>query len=175
MTSRVRSENFLKGILGKDIVKFMLERSGYTVCSYGYEETLLDAMSKRTFQTSNSNTGRRLRKSPDLLVYDDKTIMLVEVKTRGRARPWIRGEEISELKEFWNDSILVFVVPDDTVFYARRTEELEAELYTPNSNIYPNLSKFQNFQDIFTRVSSEDLSYYRNIVLQILQIFMAKK
>ena len=84
MTARERSNNFLKGILGKDIVKFMLERSGYTVCSCSYEDNLLDAISKRNSQTSNSNTGRRLRRSPDLIVYDDKNIMLVEVKTRGR-------------------------------------------------------------------------------------------
>ena len=83
MSARQRSDNFLKGLLGRDIVKFMLEGAKYTVCSYSYEDTLLDAMSKRTSETSNSSTGRRLRKSPDLLVYDDKNIMLVEVKTRG--------------------------------------------------------------------------------------------
>jgi len=174
MTAREHSDNFLKGILGKDIVKFMLERSGYTVFSYGYEDNLLDAKSKRTTQTSNSNTGRRLRRSPDLLVYDDKDIMLVEVKTRGNPRPYIRGEEIGELKEFWNDSILVLVIPDDNVFYAKRTQEFEAEKYQAMSNIYFKLSEFKKFEDVFTRVSSVDISYYRHIVSQILNIFIPK-
>jgi hypothetical protein len=75
--------NNLKGSLGVVLVKELLESSGYTVCHYGYEYTMKDALSKRTFKKSNSTTGRRIRSSPDLLVYDDKeVIMLVEVKTR---------------------------------------------------------------------------------------------
>ena len=147
----------------------MLEGSGYTVCSYSYEDTLLDAMSKRTSETSNSCTGRRLRKSPDLLVYDEKNIMLVEVKTRGNPRPYIRTDEINALKEFWNDSILIFVVPNDIVFYAKKTEELKAS--EPNCYVYLNMSEFQKLEDIFTRVNSEDIAHYREIMKKILQIF----
>jgi Holliday junction resolvase len=148
----------------------MLERSGYTVCSYAYEDTLLDAMSKRTSQTSNSKTGRRIRKSPDLLVYDDKNIMLVEVKTRGKSPPLIHASEIEILKEFWNDAILVVIVPDGNIFYAQRINELEIQPLTQ----YP-LSDFEKFQDIFTKVSSEDISHYKNIALQILRVFMTEK
>ena len=169
MTYRERTDNSLKGILGRDIVKFMLERAGYTVFSYGFEDNLLDAKSKRTPKTISSNTGRRLRRSPDLLVYDDNNITLVEVKTRGNPRPYIRGEEIDELKEFWNDSILVFVIPRDNVFYAKKTEELS--VLGPNIISYINLSEFHNLQDIFTKVTSEDIAHYKNIVIKILQIF----
>jgi Holliday junction resolvase len=151
----------------------MLERSGYTVCSYGYEDTLLDAMSKRTSQTSNSETGRRIRKSPDLLVYEDKNIMLLEVKTRGKSPPYIRAEEINNLKEFWNDSILAFVVPDGNVFYAKRTDELKTQ--PNNSYVYYALSDFEKFQEIFKRVQTEGISHYKEIVLRILQIFMTEK
>lgn len=169
MTYRERADNSLKGILGRDVVKFMLERAGYTVFSYGYEDNLMDAKSKRTPKTISSNTGRRLRRSPDLLVYDNENIMLVEVKTRGNPRPYIRGEEIDELKEFWNDSILVFVIPRDNVFYAKRTEELR--IMGPNTIGYINLPEFHNFQDIFTKVTTEDITHYRDIMLKILQIF----
>ena len=117
----------------------MLERSGYTVYHYGYEDTLLDAMSKRTSKTSNSKTGRRIRKSPDLLVYDDQTIMLVEVKTRGKSPPVIDFSEIEILKEFWNDAVLVVIVPDGNIFYAQRINELEIQ---PNDNyLLPNFKK----------------------------------
>jgi hypothetical protein len=169
-----QSINFLKGNLGKEVVKSLLERSGYTVCSYGYEVTLLDAMSKRTPKKSNSPTGIRLRKSPDLLVYDDKTIMLVEVKTRGKIPSlqdglvWIGSNELELLKEFWKDSILAIVVPEG--FYAQRIIELEIQ-----QNGYQRLSDFKKFQDIFTRVNSEDISYYEDIALQILRIFMSER
>jgi Holliday junction resolvase len=163
----------LKGYFGKDLVKSLLERSGYTVCHYGYEDTLLDAMSKRTAKTSNSNTGRRIRKSPDLLVYDDENIMLVEVKTRGKSPPYINADETNSLKEFWNDAILAIVVPDGNVFYAKRTNELE--IHPNRSYVYYPLSYFEKFQDIFTRVRDEDISHYKEIALQISQIFMTKK
>ncbi len=173
LTDYYQSDNFLKGNLGRDIIRAMLERSGYTVCAYGYEETLLDAMSKRTPEKSSSQTGRRLRKSPDLLVYDDKNIMLLEVKTRGQSPPIIRAEEINNLKEFWNDSILSLIVPEGNVFYAKRVEELKTE--PVNSTSYHPLSHFETFQDVFTRVSPEDISHFKDIALQILKIFMNKE
>ena len=169
-----QSINFLKGNLGKEVVKSLLERSGYTACSYGYEVAWLDAMSKRTPEKSTSTTGLRLRKSPDLLVYDDKTIMLVEVKTRGKIPSlqdglvWIGSNELELLKEFWKDSILALVVPEG--FYAQRIIELEIQ-----QNGYQRLSDFKKFQDIFTRVNSEDISYYEDIALQILRIFMSER
>jgi hypothetical protein len=65
-----------------------------------------------------------------LLVYDDKDIaMLVEVETRGKSRwveegeVWIKRDELDPLKEFWNDSILVVVVPEGNVFHAQKIGE----------------------------------------------------
>ena len=169
-----QSINFLKGNLGKEVVKSLLERSGYTACSYGYEVAWLDAMSKRTPEKSTSTTGLRLRKSPDLLVYDDKTIMLVEVKTRGKTLSvqeglvWIGSHELEPLKNLWSDSILAIVLPEG--IYAQRISELEIQ-----QDGHQRLSDFKKFQDIFTRVSSEDISYYEDIALQILRIFMSER
>lgn len=171
------SDNYLKGTLGKDIIKSLLERSGYTVCFYGYEETLLDAKSKYTYKKWNSKTGRRLTSSPDLLVYDDKDIMmLVEIKTRGKSRwveegeVWIKRDELESLRDFWSDSILAVVVPVGNVFYARRISELRIL----QGDKYP-LSDFQSLRDIFTRVSSEAISHYKDITLQLLAIFMTER
>jgi Holliday junction resolvase len=151
----------LKGSLFKDMVRVILEKSGYSVYSYGYESTLSIFKSKLTGETKNSKTGRRLRFSPDLLVYDDQNIMLVEVKMRGKSPPMIRASEIRNVKEFWNDSVLVVVVPEGNVFYAQRISELEIQ-----ESDYYQLSDFEKFQDIFTRVQAEDISYYKGIALQ---------
>jgi hypothetical protein len=87
--------------------------------------------------------------------------MLVEVKMRGKSPPMIRASEIQNVKEFWNDSVLVVVVPEGNIFYAQRISELEIQ-----ENDYYQLSDFEKFQDIFTRVQSEDISYYQGIALQ---------
>jgi hypothetical protein len=177
LTNDYSSNNFLKGNLGMAIVKAMLEKSGYTVCHYGYEITLLDAKSKRTYKKSSSTTGRRIRSSPDLLVYDDKDIMmLVEVKTRtkshwmGAEGIWIRSYEVEPLKTFWNDSILAVVVPEGNVFYAQKISELE----TQQTDHY-SLEKFKKFQEIFTKVSPEDISHFMDIASQIFRIFTKEK
>ena len=174
------SDNFLKGNIGKNVVKFLLERSKYEVCLYGYEDTLPDVKAKLKQETNisrNSDTGRRIRSSPDLLVYDDQNIMLVEVKTRGKAPKWIgagrvriRSGEIKPLKEFWSDSILVIVVPEGNVFYAQEIGKL-----TIQQNDFYSLEDFEKLQAIFKKVNSEDISHYRDIALQTLQTFMTKK
>jgi len=154
-------DNMLKGSLFKDMVRVILEKSGYSVYPYGYESALAELKSKLKGESRNSKTGRRIRFSPDLLVYDDQNVMLVEVKMRGKSPPMIRASEIKNVKEFWNDSVLVVVVPEGNVFYAQRISELEIQ-----ESDYYQLSDFVKFQDIFTRVQAEDISYYKGIALQ---------
>jgi hypothetical protein len=159
-------DSVLKGNVYKDIVRVMLQKSGYTIYNYGYESPFADVKSKLTKTTRNSKTVRRIRSSPDLLVYDDQKndLMLVEVKMRGSIPPKIRPRLIKTYKEFWNDSILVLVVPEDNVFdnvfYAQKVCELETR------QVYYRLADFEKFQDIFVRVRAEDISHYKNNALQ---------
>lgn len=155
-------DDMLTGNVYKDMVKVMLQKSGYAVYPYGYEGTLSDVKSKLTKDTKNSKTARRIRSSPDLLVYDEqkRDLMLVEVKMQGYSPPRIRPRLIENYKEFWNDSILVAVVPEGNVFYAQKISELETR------QVYYRLADFEKFQDIFTRVRLEDISHYREIALQ---------
>jgi hypothetical protein len=155
----------LKGNAYKDIVKTMLLKSGYSVYPYGYESTFSDVKSKLTKTTRNSKTVRRIRSSPDLLVYDDQRndLMLVEVKLRAYSPPNIKPRLIERLKEFWNDSILVLVVPEGNVFYAQKVGELETR------QVYYRIEDFEKFQDIFTRVGAEDISHYKGIALHTMK------
>jgi hypothetical protein len=154
------------GYFGKDLVKAMLEKAGYTVCHYAYEDTLLDYMSKRSSKTSNSSVGRRLRKSPDLLVYDEQSVFLAEIKMRTRTP--LQFDELGILKEFWNDAILVVIVPEGNIFYAQEAGKL------PTAYSHP-LESFRNMQEILTRVTEGQLTYYRGIGLQTLKLFMTEK
>jgi hypothetical protein len=155
-------DDMLKGNAYKDMIKIILQKSGYTVYPYGYESNFSDVKSKFTKESRNLKTVRRIRSSPDLLVYDDQKndLTLVEVKMRGNSPPKIRPNLIENIKDFWNDSILVVIVPEGNVFYAQRISELEIK------QVYYPLSDFEKLQDIFTRVSEEDISHYRGIALQ---------
>ena len=69
----------------KELLKVLLEKSGYTIYPYGYETTFSDVRKKLNLKTAkNSMTARRIRSSPDLLVYDDEKndVILVDVKMR---------------------------------------------------------------------------------------------
>lgn len=154
-------DRMLKGNELKEIVRLMLEKSGYVVHPYGYESTLSSIKSKLK-NAKNSRTVSRIRSSPDLLVYDEKKNdwMLVEVKMRNSSIPRIKPKVMERLKEFWNDSILVLVVPHDNVFYAEKVSEIETQ------PTYYRLADFDKFQDVFTQVRTDCISHYKDIALR---------
>lgn len=162
-------DDLIEGGAIKELVKILLEKSGYTVYSYGYEGIFSDVRKKLTDkETRNSRTVRRIRSSPDLLVYDEdkKDLMLVEVKMRRapkETRILIYGEKIANYNEFWNDSILVVVVPCGRVFYAQRISELEVK------EEYDATTDFQKLENIFTRVKEDDIVHFREKAMQNLE------
>jgi len=161
-------DDLLKGSQIKDLIKVLLQKSGYSVFPYGYESTLSEIRNKLAEKdTKNSRTVRRIRSSPDLLVHDQKKkdLMLVEVKMRSAPRETsIRYlKRIADYKEFWNDSILVVLVPCGDVMYAQKISELEVK------QTYNAISDFERFEDVFTRVKTEDISHYRESALKIME------
>jgi hypothetical protein len=158
-------DDVLKGNAYKDMVRAILEQSGYSVYPFGYESTFSSVKSKLTKDTKCSRTVRRMRSSPDFLVHDEqkKDLMLVEVKMRTKVPPEIKPRLIENIKEFWNDSILVLVVPEGNVFYAQRICEIEIR------EKYYRLEDFEEFQSIFTKVQSDKLLHYKEKALQDLK------
>lgn len=161
--------NMLKGNQVKELVKVLLEKSGYSVLPYGYESTLADVKKKLNVKDAkNSRTARRIRSTPDLLVYDEqrKDVILVEVKMRRapkETKVLIYPRLIRNIKEFWDDSILVVVVPTGNVFYAQKANQLEIK------EAYNATKDFEKFEDVFAGVKAEDVSDYRAEALQILK------
>lgn len=159
----------LEGGAVKDLIKVLLENSGYTVYPYGYEGTFSDIRKKLSDnEAKNSRTARRIRSSPDLLVYDDakKDLMLVEVKMR-RAPKETKilyiGDRIANYKEFWSDCVLVIVVPCGKVFYAQKISELEVK------EEYDATTDFVSLEEIFTRLKEEDMAHFRERALHDLE------
>jgi len=162
-------DNVLEGNQIKEVVKVLLEKSGYLVLPYGYE-SMLSGLRRRLGEkgTKKSRTVRRIRASPDLLVYDDKRkdLMLVEVKMRKAKKETkilIYAKLTANYKEFWNDSILVVVVPCGNIFYAQGVGELEVK------EEYDATLDFEKFEDVFTRVKKEDVSHFKTKALQIMK------
>jgi len=161
-------DQVLEGNQIKEVVKVMLEKSGYLVLPYGYESTL-SGLRRRLGEkgTKKSRTVRRIRFSPDLLVYDGerKDLMLVEVKMRNARKETkilIYPHFMANYKEFWNDSILV-VVPCGNIFYAQSVGELEVK------GEYDATLEFEKFEDFFVRVKKEDISHFKTKALQIIK------
>src|SRR4030067_1362581 len=141
--------DFLKGGIIKEVVKSLLQRYDYEVYPYGYETTfsvLKNKLAEEGVRTSPS--VRRMKSTPDLVVFDKerKNLMFVEVKMRTSFPVTINSNVIQGYKEFWNDCILVLVVPDENVFYAHRMSDLQTkEKYAPVTD-FSGIREF--FQDI---------------------------
>ena len=159
-------EDMFKGNSIKELIKALLEKSGYTVIPYGYESTLSDIKKKLNQRDSkNSRTARRIRSSPDLLVYDDQRndVTLVEIKMRNApSETKVLSLKISFCKEFWNDSYLIVVVPCGNIFYAQKVSEIE------NKQEYNLTKEFERLEEIFTRIKLEDMPYYKTEALRIM-------
>jgi len=166
-------DNLLEGNQAKDLVKLLLENAEYKVYPYGYESTFSDIKNKlREKGSGDSKTAHRIRSSPDLLVYDGKTkdVMLVEVKMRRQqdeTRVVIyKGEKLKRIenyREFWNDSILVIVIPFGAVFYAQKISKLETK------ESYNVTIDFKAIEDIFTRIKAKDMRYFRAKAYRIME------
>jgi len=62
-------DDMSKGNQVKELVKVLLERSGYLVFPYGYESTLADVKKKLNVRDArNSRTARRIRSTPDSFI-----------------------------------------------------------------------------------------------------------
>jgi hypothetical protein len=162
-------DDLLAGATIKELVKIMLEKSGYVVYPYGYEGQFVEIKKKLTNRAlKNSRTVRRIRSCPDLLVYDEteKDLFLVEVKMRRapkETRVLIYKKLIDNYKEFWNESVLVVVVPCGKVFYVQRMSELEPK------EEYDATAEFLGIDEIFCRISEKDLAHFREKALWSMQ------
>lgn len=159
-------EKLLKGNIFKEIVKVLLEKSGYLVIPYGYENPFANIkkpLSRKEMR--DSPTAKRIRSSPDLLVYDEDNgeIRLVEVKMSSYSRPRFKRESIEAYQQFWNDAVLIMVLPCEDVFYAKEITNLEVKKeYDPKTD-------FIRIQELFKRIRQEDLNYYAGVARMLIE------
>jgi hypothetical protein len=153
-----------KGNIFKELAKSIFEKSEYLTIPYGYENPFSNIKKKLPKKFENcSETALRIRYSPDLLIYDEEKndAKLVEVKMSSYETPQI--PRIEQYKRYWNDAIILFVVPKLNVFYAQEIDKLGVKPY------YDLKSDFRRIQDIFPKVQNIDLTEYQNLACHLIK------
>jgi hypothetical protein len=155
--------SLFKGNIFKELVKALFEESGYIVVPYGYEGPFSQIKNKIAKSETPSPTVLRIRHSPDLLVYDDKTedIRLVEIKMSSYETRHIKRIEF--YRKYWEDAVIVLVLPFENVFYAQELSNLGIKGY------YDPKSDFKRIQDIFQRINLTDLVEYQNTARNMIE------
>jgi hypothetical protein len=159
------SVNRVIGNLAKEIVRSLLEGSGYKTYPYGYESFLSDirhSIHRRISATHG--TIERIRSHPDLIVYDGDTneLRLVEVKYRdlqSTERVGIARRSVRWYQRYWRDSVLVIVLPAGKIFYAQYVRKLPKARLEEHPFIDFNLdSDFLPMRKIFPNVEEKLIS-----------------
>jgi len=156
--------NLLAGHFHKDLIRVILEESGYEVYPYGYESFLTPLkikFEKGEFQ--KTEIAKKIRSTPDLLVYDNEneTVELLEVKST----KWDRTDgglidALPKYQKYWNECILVMVLPAGHFFYAQRVSDLESKTVD-----FDMSKEFMWFEEIFTKVNLSTLYSYKKEVI----------
>lgn len=156
--------SLFKGNIFKELVKALFEKSEYVAIPYGYENPFSNIKNKlvKSFEGC-SETAKRIRYSPDLLIYDDQTkdVNLVEVKMSSYDTPQIK--RIEYYKKYWEDAVIVMVSPFENVFYTQEISKLGVKGY------YDLKSDFKRIQEFFPKINPADMSDYQNIARKMIQ------
>ena len=160
-------DNLLDGYYFKEIVRTVLDISGYMVFPYGFESAFsYIKIQLHKGDTKDTTVARKIRSSPDLLVYDQdkKDIKLVEVKSRNYDdEKDVVIEKIDWYKKYWEGSILTVIIPHGHWFYAQYVDELEAKEPPKSYNLR---DEFEKFESIFPKVHVDTLYRFKSNIAE---------
>ena len=125
--------SLFKGNIFKELAKALFEKSQYLAIPYGYENPY-------------SNVKKKLTKGLGRVRYETPQIKRIEL-----------------YKKYWNDAIILFVVPKWNVFYAQEIDKLGIKSY------YDLKSDFKKVQEIFPKIQTADLAEYQSLAYQLIE------
>ena len=157
-------DNLLDGYYFKEIVRTILDISGYIVFPYWFESAFsyikIQLHKKRIRDT---RTVRRIRSSPDLLVYDtnEGKVWLVEVKSRNfDDETSVIIDKIKWYHRYWKDAILVIIIPHGHWFYAQHVWKLEVK------DEYDLRKEFERLEDFFPNIDTDILYHFKPTIAE---------
>src|SRR5437899_13044039 len=110
--SREFSQHLIIGAAAKEILRGLLEASGYTVYPFGYESSLSSLKMNISGNIPDSDAVQRIRSMPDYVVSSDHGLKFVEVKFRKisehRSRPgvYLKNGDLNRYRQYWGESII---------------------------------------------------------------------
>ena len=160
MSQQKFDQDRVKGAAAKEILRSLLESSGYDVYPFGYESTL--SVLKRRFgdkRLEENRLSQRIRSMPDFLVVDPENTdppQLVEIKFRKAqdhpSRIVLKNWDLVRYRKYWPESVLVLLSPYREHFFAQYVEKLE-----PDGNSYEKtwfeFTAFSSIQNFFSRTA----------------------
>lgn len=104
---------------------------------------------------------------PDLMVYDEEKheTSFVEVKFRKTDSPErvkLTSKELRSYRQYWNDSILVVVIPVEHNFYAQKVSQVDVDEHAHQYNL---AKEFKFIEGEFAKVTRDNITRYK-LVLQ---------
>jgi hypothetical protein len=156
-------------------VKGLLENSGYHVYAFGYESSISQLrydVATHKGHVPHNPSNDRMRSMPDLIVHDNHTqqTAFVEIKYRSVKSPErvpLTTKELQWTQTYWNDTVLVVVIPQEHNFYAQKISAVK--LYdNVKSRQYNLLKDFTHIENHFQKINPETVSKYKAIREQFL-------
>ena len=148
------SQSLIIGAAAKEILRGLLEASGYKVYPFGYESSL--STLKMTITENSipeSSAVRRVRSMPDYVVTSESGLHLLEVKFRKRldqqGHPGVlmKNDDLNKYQQYWSESVIALISPYGQRFFCQDVRELLPgrmdtkwfgyDSFRPLSNMYP--------------------------------------
>lgn len=163
--------NLIKSEIAKELVRGLLEDSGYNAYAFGYLSWLSHIRYHVKMKCPpQTDSIKRLRSTPDLIVFDEQNgeTWYVDVKFRRTDNPRevkLQAESLVWYQQYWNDSVLVVVVPTDHIFYAQYVDKLgQLSCISKHEGcIYDVTKDFLPIEEIFRSVDQDTIKKYHSL------------
>ena len=151
--SHVFSQSLIVGAAAKEILRSLLEASGYKVYPFGYESSLSTLkMHIWDNQIIDSNSVQRVRSMPDFVVTSDKGLRLIEVKFRkksdhdGRQGVLLKNSDLNRYRQYWEESVIALISPHGDRFFCQNVRDL---MPGPQETKWFDYSNFSSLPDFY--------------------------
>ncbi len=168
-------KNSLIGFNAKVLLELLFKDSEYETYPFGYESLFSRITLGINLEGEQNETLKRVRSMPDLLIIskDKKIVNLIEVKFSSNRKITSHiqiKEKIDSYDKYWNDLILVIIIPTGEYIYAQYISKLNLSNRKPykkfNKDVYYfNLKKeFVPIYEIFPGITKESIEKIKPLI-----------
>jgi hypothetical protein len=169
--------DLMKGGLAQVIVRTILERFGYEVYPYGYEN-YFSSITRLATMPSATITAKKIRTTPDLLVYDrdNNEVFFVEVKgtsNKDERRYSLRIDKLDDYRNYWKEAILVVYCLRSGNIYCEKIGQLNYDKVVSRARDNKPVSILdleQDFRDLPSKFRLIDAEKYQEFCKEVREV-----